>query len=295
MAVTDRLALLVNPRAGKGTHHLAAREVAAFLRSSGYDVTVLQGANRAESTDLAHQAVSDGFDGLLVMGGDGIVHCALQSLAYSSTTLGVIATGLGNDVARLLGLPVREPIAAAAVMLSGTTRTVDLGHADDHYFATVLAAGFDSVVSERANAMRWPKGRMRYTLAAVAALGSFRPLRFALELDGQRSECEAMLVAVGNGPTYGGGLRICEGADPDDGYLDVVIIEPLTRLEFLKTYPRLFNGTHVTHPAYRHHRVKRVRLDAPGAIAYADGERLGPLPTTIDAAPGALNVFTSAR
>lgn len=265
--------------------------VSAFLRSCGYDVTVLEGASAAESAGLAKQAVVDGFGVLVVIGGDGIVHCALQSVAYSSTTLGVIATEVGNDVARLLGLPVGEPLAAAEAINSGTTRTVDLGRAGNRFYATVLAAGFDSSVNQRANKMRWATGRLRYTLATVAELGTFRPLRYLLELDGETRELEAMLVAVGNGPTYGGGLRMCEGAHPDDGYLDVVIIKPITRAELVKVYPRLFTGTHVTHPAYQHHRVKRVSISAPDTIAYADGEPVGPLPITVDVAPAALNVF----
>ncbi|MGI8578221.1 MAG: diacylglycerol/lipid kinase family protein [Nocardioidaceae bacterium] len=289
--MTDRLAVLVNPRAGRGRHQAVTQAVSAFLRSCGYDVTVLEGASAAESAGLAKQAVVDGFGVLVVIGGDGIVHCALQSVAYSSTTLGVIATEVGNDVARLLGLPVGEPLAAAEAINSGTTRTVDLGRAGNRFYATVLAAGFDSSVNQRANKMRWATGRLRYTLATVAELGTFRPLRYLLELDGETRELEAMLVAVGNGPTYGGGLRMCEGAHPDDGYLDVVIIKPITRAELVKVYPRLFTGTHVTHPAYQHHRVKRVSISAPDTIAYADGEPVGPLPITVDVAPAALNVF----
>ena len=118
---------------------------------------------------------------------------------------------------------------------------------------------------------------MRYNLATLAELRVFKPLPYTLELDGERSQLDAMLVAVGNGPSYGGGLRMCEGALLDDGMLDVVIIKPMSKAELLRVYPRLFKGTHVTHPAYEHHRVRRVSVAAPGIVGYADGERLGPL------------------
>ena len=84
-----------------------------------------------------------------------------------------------------------------------------------------------------------------------------------------------MLVAVGNGPSFGGGLRITEGALLDDGLLDVVIIKPMSRAGLVRTYPKLFKGTHIHHPQYEHHRVHTVTVAAPGIMSYADGERFG--------------------
>jgi len=156
---------------------------------------------------------------------------------------------------------------------------------------TVLAAGFDSKVNERANRMRWPKGQMRYNLATLAELRVFEPLHYTLEMDGEVCRLDAMLVAVGNGPSFGGGLRITHGAEIDDGMLDVVIIKPMSKVELVKTYPKLYSGRHVTHPQYEHHRVKTVTVAAPDVVAYADGERLGALPLTVEVAPLALRVL----
>jgi diacylglycerol kinase (ATP) len=139
--------------------------------------------------------------------------------------------------------------------------------------------------------MTWPKGQMRYNLATVAELRTLAPLSYTLELDGATRRLEANLVCVGNGPSFGGGLRITEGAELDDGLLDVVIIKPLSRLELLRTYPKLFKGTHVTHPNYERHRVRSVTLASPGITTYADGERFGDLPLTVECAPGALTVY----
>ena len=176
-------------------------------------------------------------------------------------------------------------------MIAGRTRTIDLARSGSRYFITVLAAGFDAVVNQRANAMTWPKGQMRYNLATVAELRTFKPLSYTLELDGVVRRLDAMLVAVGNGPSFGGGLRITEGALLDDGLLDVVIIKPMSKRGLIRTYPKLFRGTHVTHPQYEHHRVRTVTVAAPGIVAYADGERFGQLPLTIECAPGALTVL----
>ena len=156
---------------------------------------------------------------------------------------------------------------------------------------TVLAAGFDAIVNERANRMTWPKGQMRYNLATLAELRVFEPLPYTIELDGQERRLDAMLVAVGNGPSFGGGLRITEGAVLDDGMLDVVIIKPMSKTGLVRTYPKLFKGTHVTHPQYEHHLARSVTVAAPGIVSYADGERFGELPLTIECAPGALTVL----
>ncbi len=168
---------------------------------------------------------------------------------------------------------------------------LDLARSGSRYFVTVLAAGFDAIVNERANRMTWPKGQMRYNLATIAELRTFQPLPYTLDLDGEVRRLDAMLVAVGNGPSFGGGLRITEGALLDDGLLDVVIIRPMSRPGLIRTYPKLFKGTHVTVPEYEHHRVRCVTVAAPGIVAYADGERFGPLPLSVECAPGALTVL----
>jgi diacylglycerol kinase (ATP) len=292
--VTRRLAFLVNPTSGRGKLAGSADAVAARLATGGYEVTSMAGQDAAASAKLAQSVVADGYDALVVMGGDGMVHLALQAVVGTPTSLGVVATGTGNDVSRALGIAPRQPLAAADVVVAGDTRRIDVARVGATYYATVLAAGFDSLVNERANAMRWPKGQMRYNLATLAELRVFRPLAYTLELDGEPLSCDAMLVAVGNGRSYGGGLRMCEGAEIDDGLLDVVIIKPISKRELVKVYPRLFKGTHITHPAYVHHQVRTVTVAADGIVAYADGERLGPLPVTVEVVPSAVSVFAPA-
>ena len=140
----------------------------------------------------------------------------------------------------------------------------------------MLAAGFDAIVNERANAMTWPRGQMRYNLATLAELRTFRPIPYVLQLDGETVEHEAMLVAVGNGPSFGGGLRITEGALLDDGLLDVVVITRMSKPKLVRSYPRLFTGgstAGVRPPAgaarhrggARHRVVRRRRALRPAA------------------------------
>ncbi|MFE0426136.1 diacylglycerol kinase, partial [Streptomyces sp. NPDC058953] len=102
---------------------------------------------------------------------------------------------------------------------------------------------------------------------------------------------EAILVAVGNGDSYGGGMRICAGAALDDGLLDVVVVADCDRRTLLRVFPRVYRGTHLDHPKVTVHRARSVRLAAEGLTAYADGERLGPLPLTAECVPGAVRVL----
>ncbi|CAM3818492.1 YegS/Rv2252/BmrU family lipid kinase [Nocardioides marinus] len=296
-----RVALLTNPTSGKGRGARGREATLDVLRGTDVEVLDLVGADADEALAMARRAVPD-VDALVVCGGDGLVHLAVQALADSSTALGVVPAGTGNDVARYLDLPRRDPAAAAHAIVAALChpedprrrRRIDLARAGDKHFVTVLAAGFDAKVNERANAMTWPRGQMRYNIATLAELRTFAPISYTLDLDGETRSLEAMMVAVGNGPSFGGGLRITEGAVLDDGLLDVVVIKPMGKGELVRTYPKLFSGTHTTHRQYEHHRVRRVTVAAPGIVTYADGERFGPLPLTVECAPGALEVLTPA-
>jgi diacylglycerol kinase (ATP) len=282
-----RVALVVNPRAGRGRAAAAADTARHAL--AGTDVRTLVGRDGAEALALCRSAVADGVDALVAVGGDGMAHLALQAVAGTGTALGIVPTGTGNDLARALGLPLDVP--AAAARLRDEPVAVDaVRNGDGTWWACVLGAGFDAAVNDRANRMSWPRGRRRYDLAVVAELRSYRPLPFVLDLDGRTTTTQAMLVAVGNAPSYGGGMRVCPGAVLDDGLLDVVVIGPMSRTTFLRLFPRVFSGRHVEHPAVQVHRAARVTLSAPAANAYADGEPLGPLPLTATVAPGALRV-----
>ena len=287
----QEIALLTNPTSGKGKGARTVEAALPRLRDAGFVVRNLVGRDADEALDLARQCVDDGVETLVVVGGDGMVHLAVQALAGTETRLGLVPAGTGNDVARYFDIPRNDTAAATDVVVAGRERRIDLARVGSVHYVTVLAAGFDAVVNERANAMTWPKGQMRYNLATMAELRTLRPISYVLEVDGVEQRFEATMVAVGNGPSFGGGLRIAEGAVLDDGLLDVVVIEPMTRRALLRTYPKLFKGTHVHHSGYRHQHARTVTIAAPGITAYADGERIAALPLTVEVVPRALRVL----
>ena len=289
--MSREIALLTNPTAGRGRARRARDVALVRLRSVGVAVRSLEGTDPDQALSLAREQVAAGVDALVVCGGDGMVNLGVQAVAESEVPLGIIPAGTGNDVARYFNIPLRDPATAAERVIAGEVRTIDLARCLERYYVTVMAAGFDAIVNERANRMTWPRGQMRYNIATLVELRTFQPLPYILEMDGTVVHVSAMLVAIGNGPSFGGGLRIAEGAVLDDGLLDVVVIKPLSKFGLMRTYPKLFKGTHTTHPQYQHHRVRRITVSAPGIVGYADGERFGELPLTIECVPRALKVL----
>ncbi|TDE09493.1 diacylglycerol kinase [Jiangella asiatica] len=292
--MVGEIALLVNPAAGRGRGARAGRRAASRLSGAGLEVRELAGRDVREAADLARESVQDGARALVVVGGDGMVHLGLQAVAGTDTPLGVVPAGTGNDFARTLGLPLRDAHAAADVVAAGHQREIDLGRTEGQWFAGVVATGFDAKVNDRVNRMRWPKGPRRYDMATFAELGVFRPISYHVELDAEVLDVDAMLVAVGNLPSYGGGLRMTPGAELDNGMFDVVVVAPVGRMTLVRAFRRVKRGTHTVYPFVSVHRARRVKLDAPGITAYVDGERLGPLPRTFDLVPRALRVYAPA-
>jgi diacylglycerol kinase (ATP) len=292
------VAVLVSPVAGRGRAGVLTADVLAAFRAAGLVPRLLPATTGADGERQAAEAVAAGAGAVVAVGGDGTVHAALQAVAGTPTPLAVVPAGTGNDLVRALGVP-RDPIAAARAaaedLAAGEVRSVDAGRTGSRWWATVLCCGFDSAVSDRANRLRWPRGRRRYDIAVLAELTRLRPHRLTLVLDGETRTLPITMVAVGNTPWYGGGMKVCPGAEPTDGLFDVTVVGATSRLDLMRTKPLLTAGTHVGHPAVTVHRAARVELSCPGLTAYADGEPVAPLPAIAECVPGALRIVGTGR
>jgi YegS/Rv2252/BmrU family lipid kinase len=292
-----QVAVLVSPTAGRGRARSAADDVLAELRRGGLDPRVLPATGAADAERAVADAVAAGAAAVVAVGGDGTAHAALQAVGGTATPLAVVPAGTGNDLALALGVPADPRAAAraaAADLAGGTLRTLDLGRTAGRWWSTVLCCGFDSLVTERADRLRWPRGRRRYDLAVLVELARLRPREVTLTLDGEQRTLPVTLVAVGNTATYGGAMRICPAADPADGRFDVTVVGPLTRRGLVRSRPMLADGSHVTSPSVTVHRAATVGLAASGITTWADGEPVGPLPVTAECVPGALHVAGAA-
>ena len=283
-------AIAINPTAGGGKGAIIGREVAGYFSKHGLEYTVIT----ATSAKKLRENLSTFLDwpegrvceGVVAVGGDGLAHLVIQLVAPRKIPFTVVAAGTGNDLVRAMGWGL-DSISKQLDFVTTTKPTpIDLGMVDSEWFGAILSTGFDSVVNERANSMSWPKGRMKYNLAIAMELPRFEPLSYTIELDTQSLQVEAMLIAVANGSSYGGGMRVCPDASMTDGLFDVMVLHPVSKVEFIKVFPRVFNGAHIDHPQVRIYRSARVSISS-AAIAYADGERIGGLPVRAECMAGA--------
>jgi diacylglycerol kinase (ATP) len=282
-------ALVINPVSGQGKGAQMGTHVAGYLNSHGVSYEIIIGRNEIDQTELL-QRFLDRFpdcSGVIAVGGDGLFHLVLQKIAPAQVPLALIPAGTGNDFVRTLGWSLDDVDAILESILSKKPRSVDLGLVDGEWFGAILSSGFDSVVNEKANTMSWPKGPNKYNVAIAIELPRFIPRHYEIVLDDRTISTQAMLIAVSNGRSYGGGMLVCPQAEITDGYFDVMVLHPVSKLEFIKVFPRVFKGTHITHPAVEIVRSKNVSITAD-AVAYADGERVGQLPVHAQCMPGAL-------
>jgi diacylglycerol kinase (ATP) len=292
--------LLTNPTSGHGNAPHAAEKAVAQLQRRGVDVVEIVGTDAEHARRLVDDALAGGTDALVIAGGDGVISLALQALARTDIPLGIIPAGTGNDHAREYRIPTDDPEAAADAVADGWIETVDLGHIHGQdgvakWFGTVMAAGFDSLVSDRANRMRWPHGRMRYNLAMLAELSKLRLLPFRLMLDGgEEIVTDLTMAAFGNTRSYGGGMLICPTADHADGQLDITMVHSDSRTRLVRLFPTVFKGTHIHLDTVTTARAKSITVESPGINAYADGEFACPLPLEVSAVSGALKILRPA-
>jgi YegS/Rv2252/BmrU family lipid kinase len=293
-----RALLVFNPTAGGGRAGRLAPRVAELLVAHGVEVEQHQTRSLEDARVAACEAARD-VDAVAAMGGDGTLGACAAGLADAGpgagAALAVIPAGGGNDAARSLGLPARDPLAAAALLTRLRRRPADLATVAGRGYLNVAGAGFDSEVNRVANQrLGWAGNHPRYVGAVLAQLAVGRTTRFRLVLDGHAQEVTGWLIAVANGPSYGGGMHVAPRASLADGLLDVIVIADIGKLEFLRTFPKVFTGRHIEHPAVAVHRAATVELDADRPLhVYADGEPAGTLPATFEVRPAALTVLAA--
>jgi len=292
------LVLVVNPAAGHGRARVLRPLVERRLAEAGHAVHTIVGSSPDDARSACEDAVTEGADALVVLGGDGMAHLGHNACAGTGVPLGVVPAGTGNDFCRGVGLPTRWR-DAVAVVAAGHSRAIDLievrgdlAHGGLEYVGSVVSTGFDERVNWRANRLPVDLGAPSYAWSVLAELRSFRPLRYRLTVDGVPRELDAMLVAVANAGFFGGGIRIAPDFDVADGLLDVTIIHPVGRRTLLALFPRLFSGSFVRHPAVERLRARAVVVDGDGLYGMADGEELGRPPLACSAAPGVLRILS---
>jgi diacylglycerol kinase (ATP) len=294
MGAPAPVVVVVNPTAGRGKAGRRIGAVGSTLRSLRVDHEIRVAGSPQEMEETCRSLGEEGAEIVAVLGGDGTVSCAANGLVGTGAALAVVPSGTGDDFAHSIGAgSFRGAIGLLANPKITPIDVVGVRLADvDRSFVNIAGAGFDSEVNETANAMTVNLGgTATYLAALVKTLSRFSPARYDLTIDDVPTTVDAMLVVIGNGPSYGGGMRVLPEASLVDGSLDVCIVESLSKGAFLRAFPKVYSGRHAAHPMVRMLRAKTVTVEANrGLQVYADGERVGPLPARFEMMPAALPV-----
>lgn len=292
-----RLGVVINPTAGGNKGQVVGSRVLELLAKSNHEVVNLSGSSLAVARSNVERAISlSDIEALIVVGGDGMAHLAANVATGKDITVAIIPAGTGNDSAGLIGMPMDETDKSVEIILESLDKpklldALSIRHSEGETFAFGTAsAGFDALVNARANRMTWPKGANRYYLAMLLELASFKPVKYKLEVDGERSEREAMLCVVSNSGVFGGGMLVVPDASVTDGLLDLLVLKKMSRTKLVRIFPRVYKGTHVTDPAVEITRANQVSIEASGMPIYSDGEYVGMAPFVAKVLPRALKV-----
>lgn len=287
--------LLVNPASGGGRSRAWAHAAAAQLQRRGLQPEIRWAAAPGEIELMARALADGGSERLLVCGGDGTMHEAVNALAGTGTTLGILPCGRGNDLAAAVGIPV-DPGRAADLILDGGVRSIDVGRVGERWFATVLAIGLDADVAIRTRRGLWSRaGRLGYVACAITRLVSYAAPRLTISGDFGRRDGSYILAAAGNTVTYGGGVPIAPGASVDDGLLDLCLVRDLPRWQALALVRRILQGRHGGAAEVEMLRSSWLELKSePPIPLVADGEPVGTTPVRVGLEPGALRVLVPA-
>jgi diacylglycerol kinase (ATP) len=287
--------VVANPSAGRGKAGRLIGSVGRRLHEAGIDHEVRISSSAEDLEHRAREAAEEGTKVVAALGGDGSVGLAANGLLGTGAALAILPSGTADDFASSIG--IRKLDAAVRAIADANIVPIDVvrvtaGATTRHYVA-LAGCGFDSEVNEAANAMRINLGGTgTYVAALVKTLSRFTPAAFRIELDDEVVEGPHMLVVVGNSISYGGGMKVTPDASIVDGVLDVCLLRAMSKPAFVRAFPRVFRGTHVSHPAVRMARARRVKVEADRRVmVYADGERVGPAPAVFEVLPGALPVI----
>lgn len=287
------LILAINPISGRGNARKRALVAKDYFAGIGISVSLVEGDSLVDFREkfiyqLEHKPISS----VVAFGGDGFIHEVIQHIVPRDIPLGVIPCGTGNDFARSIGI-YRSTLTQQLNMIARSEpRSIDLGRVGSIWFAAILSSGFDALVNERANVMRWPKGRMRYNIAMIEKIAALRTHSYRMRCDEISLDVEATLVTVANGPSYGGGMNVCPDANLTDGLFDVMVLGKVSRIELLKVFPKVYTGRHVGHPAVSFYRCQKIEIIGSGS-SFADGEPISALPLSAECVPNALKVWAA--
>jgi diacylglycerol kinase (ATP) len=287
-----RVIILLNPTAKRGKARLLLERALEVFRLENVQFDVRESQSSQHLTELAKAAREEKPDLIVSAGGDGTHHYVINGLFGSEVPLGLLPLGTGNDLAKGVGMPM-DVQAAAATLLKGQVREIDVARAGTMICGCIAGVGFDSTVTRYANEhARWLSGPLAYTWSLLRCMREYQPKPLEIMTDGECFSGDVVFAVVGNNVSYGGGIRLAPRAKLDDGLLDICVIPYMSRLELLRWVPRAYRGEHLRHPRIKYFQARNITLRSDSRMElFGDGEFLQVLPATIEVVPRALRLI----
>ena len=283
--------IFINPASAGGKAIASRDEISSELDRLGVDHDIHMTKSLEDLVATTRKGLDSDYSNFIAVGGDGTLHHMVNVLAGSNKNLGVIPMGSGNDIAINLGIP-SDIKKCCRIIKDQNVKKLDLGLINDkHYYLCIAGSGFDSEVNDLANNTRYPiKGPSKYTYSVYKTLLTFQSKEFTVTSDGDGRSIYGMMIACANLPSYGGGMKIAPDASASDGLFDICIIKRMSKLHFIKVFPKVFEGKHTDDPSVEIFRTREMKLESDYDFSvFADGEYICKLPAVFKIAPGKLN------
>ncbi len=287
--------LVVNQSAGKGDGLSRLAKFEAICQANNINFQRVSEADVVETEDRIKTALlRSSISVVIAFGGDGLVSICLQAIATRQIGLMVVPAGTGNDFARGIGVFGKSEQEIFDLITRSQARQIDAAKvkcsSGERWYLQIMSTGFDAQVNALANQIKWARGRGRYTIAMLIILAKFKPIEYEIIFNDEKRIVSAMLALVANGVTYGGGMKISPNSSYEDGILDLIYIEPVSRVTLLSIFPKVFSGSHINHPKVKILKSNQFTLKAK-TRAYADGELIGDLPIDVQVIPRAISTW----
>lgn len=287
--------IILNPVSAKGRAIDIREEIESEFKKLKIDYQIHISKSLQDMVNTTRKNLKNGFSNFIGVGGDGTIHYMANILAGTDKNLGVIPTGSGNDIAANLSLP-SDVKSCCSIIKKGTTKRLDLGLINDkYYYLCIAGSGFDSQVNDLANNTRLPiKGPAKYSYSVYKTLITFKSKKFFMDYNNNHREIFGMMIAASIMPSYGGGMKITPNADPEDGLFDICIIKRMSKLHFIKVFPKVYEGKHTEDNNVEIFRTNHLKLDSEYQFSvFADGEYICKLPASFRVVPKRLNFIVS--
>ena len=286
------LLFIVNPVAGRGLASRSIPRIKEYCVNHSFECTILETKYRGHATALTREFFSSSYDGIIAAGGDGTVREVASALIGSTTPLGILPLGTGNDLARSFNLP-GDLISALSVISNKSTVAADVGSADNFFFLNVASIGLDAeIVRFIAKIKKWLPRKAAYYISALIKFLTYKAKTVKLEIDGKIIKTKLLFIAIANGTHYGGGMNVNPNGSISDGFFDVILVRPVPRYKIPFLMATFASGKHLTLPYVTLYRCKDIKIcSAETLVVNGDGDIVATTPVDFSVLKGSIHVF----